>query len=380
MKENNKIMSKPLDGVLVISLEQAVAAPYLSSRLADAGARVIKIERPDGDFARAYDSVVNGQSSYFVWLNRGKESIQLDIKQADDLALLKNMIAKADVFIQNLAPGAVGRYGLDSETLRAANPRLITVDISGYGEDGPYAKMKAYDMLVQSETGLASITGTPEGPGRVGVSVCDIAAGMHGLVGVLQALYERERTGVGRAVKSTLFAGMADWMAVPLLHYEHTGKAPGRGGLSHPTLAPYEAYETLDGPVVISIQNQREWRNLCEHGLLDAALADDPRFATNDRRVENRAELNETINAIFSVLPREEVVARLMKGRIAFGALNSVADLAVHPQLERVTVESPAGPVTTPASPVMFAGETPAYGPIPALGEHNEALRKEFSI
>tara|TARA_R100000005_G_scaffold94419_1_gene72348 strand:+ start:3598 stop:4719 length:1122 start_codon:yes stop_codon:yes gene_type:complete len=372
-------MSKPLDGILVISLEQAVAAPYLSSRLADAGARVIKIERPEGDFARAYDDVVNGQSSYFVWLNRGKESIQLDIKREEDLALLKNMIAKADVFIQNLAPGAVGRYGLDCETLRTAHPRLITVDISGYGEEGPYAKMKAYDMLVQSETGLATITGTPEEPGRVGVSVCDIAAGMHGLVGVLEALYERDRTGKGRAVKSTLFAGMADWMAVPLLHHDYGGKAPGRVGLSHPSIAPYEAYETLDGPVVISIQNQTEWRNLCEHGLGNAALADDPRFKTNILRVENRAALNEVINAVFGSLSREEVVKRLMAGRIAFGSLNSVADLSEHPQLERITTDSPSGPVSVPASAIMFAGEAQEYGAIPALGEHNDTLRKEFA-
>lgn len=373
-------MSGPLDGILVISLEQAVAAPYLSCRLADAGARVIKVERPEGDFARKYDTVVNGESAYFVWLNRGKESVQIDIKKDEDLALLKNMIDKADVFIQNLAPGVVGRYGLDCETLQARNPRLITVDISGYGEDGPYSKMKAYDMLVQSETGLAMVTGSPEGPGRVGVSVCDIAAGMHGLVGVLEALYERDRTGRGRAVKSTLFAGMADWMTVPLLHQEYGGKAPGRGGLSHPSIAPYEAYETKEGgPVVISIQNQTEWRNLCEHGLQNPALADNPRFATNEQRVANRPALNAEIDKIFGQLPRTEVIDRLQKGRIAFGALNSVADLSDHPQLERTTVESGSGPVNLVASPVHLTGQSGQYNSIPALGEHNEKIRNEFT-
>lgn len=373
-------MSGPLDGILVVSLEQAVAAPYLSCRLADAGARVIKIERPEGDFARNYDTVVNGESAYFVWLNRGKESVQIDIKKADDLALLKTMIDKADVFIQNLAPGVVGRYGLDCETLQMRNPRLITVDISGYGEEGPYAKMKAYDMLVQSETGLAMVTGSPDGPGRVGVSVCDIAAGMHGLVGVLEALYERERTGRGRAVKSTLFAGMADWMTVPLLHQEYGGKAPGRGGLSHPSIAPYEAYETKEGgPVVISIQNQTEWRNLCEYALHNPALADDPRFATNEQRVANRPALNAEIDKIFGELPRTEIIERLQKGRIAFGALNSVADLSDHPQLERTVVESSAGPVNLIASPIHLTGETGQYNAIPALGEHNRKIRNEFS-
>ncbi|WP_340149636.1 CaiB/BaiF CoA-transferase family protein [uncultured Sneathiella sp.] len=373
-------MPGPLDGILVVSLEQAVAAPYLSCRLADAGARVIKVERPEGDFARNYDTVVHGMSAYFVWLNRGKESIQLDIKVAEDLDFLKKIISGADVFIQNLAPGTAARYGLGSDALQAENPRLITVDISGYGEEGPYSKMKAYDMLVQSETGLAMVTGSPEGPGRVGVSVCDIAAGMHGLVGVLEALYERERTGKGRAIKSTLFAGMADWMTVPLLHQEYGGKAPGRGGLSHPSIAPYEAYETKEGgPVVISIQNQTEWRNLCEHALKNAALADDPRFCTNELRVSNRPALNAEIDKVFGSLPRSEVIERLQAGRIAFGALNSVADLSKHPQLERNVVDSPSGPVNLLASPIHLTGEDKKYGAIPGLGEHNKAVREEFS-
>ena len=373
-------MSGPLDGILVVSLEQAVAAPYLSCRLADAGARVIKIERPEGDFARTLDSVVNGQSAYFVWLNRGKESIQLDIKNTDDLALLKKMIGEADVFIQNLAPGVVGRYGLDSKTLRDEHPRLITVDISGYGAEGPYAKMKAYDMLVQCESGLTSVTGTPDSPSRCGVSVCDIATGMHGLISVLEALYERNRTGKGRAVNSTLFAGMADWMAVPLLHHDYGGKAPSRVGLAHPSIAPYEAFETKEGgAVVISIQNETEFKNLCVHGLENPALAENPKFASNNLRVANRTELHKEISAVFESLPRDEVVERLQTGRIAFGAVNSVADLSTHPQLERTVVESPEGPVSMPASPIHLEGSTHNYGAIPALGEHNQKIRAEFS-
>jgi len=373
-------MPGPLDGLLVISLEQAVAAPYLSCQLADAGARVIKIEREEGDFARYYDTVVHGESAYFVWLNRGKESVQIDIKKPGDLALLRRMISKADVFIQNLAPGAAARCGLGSEELQRSNPRLITVDISGYGEEGPFAAMKAYDMLVQAETGLAAVTGSPDGPGRVGVSVCDISAGMHGLVGVLEALYEREKTGKGRSIKSTLFAGMADWMSVPMLQYEYGGKAPERGGLRHPSIAPYEAFETQDaGPVVVSIQNEREWHSLCEHGLENAALAADTRFDSNENRVANRDILHKEIEAVFKALPRAEVIRRLQKARVAYGSLNSVADLAEHPQLERCTVDTPGGPANLIASPVQLAGEKRTFGPIPALGQHNKKIWEEFS-
>jgi len=373
-------MNGPLDGILVVSLEQAVAAPYLSSRLADAGARVIKIERPEGDFARQYDSVVNGESSYFVWLNRGKESIQINIKDAQDLKLLKNIISKADIFVQNLAPNVVNKYGLDSEALRSQMPSLITVDISGYGEEGPFSDMKAYDMLVQSETGLATVTGSPDAPGRVGVSVCDIAAGMHGLVAVLEALYERTKTGVGKSIKSTLFAGMADWMTVPLLHQEYGGKAPERVGLSHPSIAPYEAFETGDnGKIVLSIQNQTEWRNFCEKALRSNTMADDPRFATNVDRVENRVVLHSEIGAIFQTMDRDEAAKRLKAARIAFGSLNSVADLSAHPQLERSVVNSPNGPVNLVASPIRFAGVKDDFKEIPALGQHNDAIRSEFS-
>ena len=373
-------MPLPLKDILVVSLEQAVAAPYLSSRLADAGARVIKVERPEGDFARQYDNVVNGQSAYFVWLNRGKESIQLNIKEKDDLELLKKMIRKADVFIQNLAPGIVNKFGLNCEALRDVDPALITVDISGYGESGPFAAMKAYDMLVQSETGLAAVTGSPAEPGRVGVSVCDIAAGMHALVAVLEALYERQNTGIGKAVKSTLFAGMADWMTVPLLHQEYGGKAPGRGGLSHPSIAPYEAFTTKDGDkVVISIQNQTEWRNLCVLALDAPHLVDDPRYKTNIERVENRGILHSDLDKIFKTMSREAAADKLLNARIAFGSLNSVADLSNHPQLERTEVDSPSGPVNLVSSPIAFKDRVENYGAIPDLGEHNAKLREEFN-
>ena len=372
-------MPLPLKDILVVSLEQAVAAPYLSSRLADAGARVIKVERPEGDFARQYDNIVNGQSAYFVWLNRGKESIQLNIKEKDDLELLKKMIRKADIFIQNLAPGIVNKFGLDCEALRDVDPALITVDISGYGESGPFAAMKAYDMLVQSETGLAAVTGSPAEPGRVGVSVCDIAAGMHALVAVLQALYERQSTGIGKSVKSTLFAGMADWMTVPLLHQEYGGKAPGRGGLSHPSIAPYEAFTTKDGDkVVISIQNQTEWKNLCVLALDAPYLVDDPRYKTNIDRVANRDILHSDLEKIFKTMSRETAADKLLNARIAFGSLNSVADLSNHPQLERTKVDSPSGPVNLISSPIAFKDRIENYGAIPALGEHNAKLREEF--
>ncbi|MDP6787060.1 MAG: CoA transferase, partial [Rhodospirillales bacterium] len=256
-------MRETLKGLLVIAVEQAVAAPYCSSRLADAGARVIKVERPEGDFARGYDRVVHGESAYFVWLNRGKESIALDLKDAADRALLARMVGRADVFIQNLAPGAAGRLGFASDALRARHPALVTCDISGYGEEGPYAEMKAYDLLVQAESGLASVTGRPEGPGRVGVSVSDVGAGMYAQAAILEALIERGRTGSGKGIQVSLFDAMADWMTVPLLHQVYGGKAPARVGLAHPSIAPYGVYAAADGEVVIAIQNQREWRNFC---------------------------------------------------------------------------------------------------------------------
>src|SRR5580704_1084452 len=279
----------PLSNLLVVSFEQAVAAPYCSSRLADAGARVIKIERPEGDFARVYDKAAKGLSSYFVWLNRGKQSLVADIKDPNDAALLHRILARADVFIQNLAPGAAARSGFGSAELRKSHPRLTTVDISGYGETGDYAAMKAYDLLVQAESGLASITGHPAGPGRVGVSACDIACGMAAHAGVLEALIARSITGLGDTLKVSLFDGMADWMNVPLLFYEGTGKAPKRLGLAHPSICPYGAFPTIDGALVlIAIQNEREWAEFCARFLDEPDLPKRTGFDTNVARVANR--------------------------------------------------------------------------------------------
>ncbi len=371
--------TKPLAGLLVVALEQAVAAPYCSGRLADAGARVIKIERPEGDFARNYDHVVHGESAYFVWLNRGKESLVLDIKKADDAALLERIIAKADVFIQNLAPGAAERAGFGSEALRRRHPRLITCDISGYGEDGPYRDMKAYDLLIQCETGLASITGAPESPGRVGVSVVDVACGMSAHAAVLQALYQRERTGQGSGVTVSLFDAIADWMTVPLLHYEYGGKAPARVGLAHPSIAPYGAFPTADGKqVVISIQNEREWKDLCAKVLERPGMADDPRFCSNRQRVANRPALDGAIADFFRTFPHAELVAKLAAAKVAFGSVNEVADLSRHPQIRRAEIATPTGPVTLVAPPVQLRAGRQALSAVPAIGEQTEAIRQEF--
>ncbi len=373
-------MPGPFDGILAVTVEQAVAAPLCSSRLADAGARVIKVERPEGDFARYYDRVANGDSAYFVWLNRGKESVVLDIKDPDDSALLRRMIARADVFIQNLAPGAAARAGVGSAALRKAHPRLVTCDISGYGADGPYRDMKAYDLLVQAETGLCSVTGTAEAPGRVGVSVCDIAAGLNALNGIGQALYRRERTGLGSGVEVSLFDGMADWMTVPYLYQVHRGAPPPRAGLRHPSVAPYGAYAAADGrQVLISIQNEREWRALCAEVFERPVLADDPRFRDPVARVENREALEDIVQTCFARWPRTELMQRLRAARVACGALNEVADFAAHPQLRTIALDAPSGRATVVAPPVIRTGEEPEYGPVPQLGEHSQAIRAEFA-
>ncbi|MGB0574943.1 MAG: CaiB/BaiF CoA transferase family protein [Alphaproteobacteria bacterium] len=373
-------MGKPLQGLLVVSLEQAVAAPYCSSRLADAGARVIKIERPEGDFARGYDSVVHGESAYFVWLNRGKESLVLNIKDEADAALLQNILSKADVFIQNLAPGAAARAGLGSEDLRAKNPRLITVDISGYGEEGSYADMKAYDLLVQAETGLSSVTGRPEGPGRVGVSACDISCGMYSYMAVLEALIERDLTGEGGAIRTSLFEGMADWMNVPLLTYDYSKKIPARVGLNHPSIAPYGAYPTQDGgEILISIQNEREFFRLAGEVLERPDMPEDEKFCSNEARCANRPALDEIIIGAFTSIERPKLTQRLRDAQIAFGEINDVAGLSAHPALRRVEVDSPTGPVTMAAPPAMMNGEVRELGPVPGIGDHTDKIRKEFS-
>ena len=371
---------RPLDGVLVVSLEQAVAAPMCSSMLAQAGARVIKVERPEGDFARAYDNVVHGESAYFVWLNGHKESIRINLKHEPDRALLLRMVSKADVFIQNLAPGAAARHGVGSRELREIDPRLITVDISGYGEEGEYSHMKAYDLLIQGESGLASVTGTREEPGRIGVSICDIACGMYAYSGVLEALIQREATGLGDSIKLSLFAAAANWMTVPLLHYDYAGVAPARDGLRHPSIAPYGVFNCIDGKqVLIAVQNQREWADFCATVLDDPGLAEAPRFATNPKRVANRADLERLITSRLAGLDRDELHRRLERGKIAHGGVNTVGDLSRHPQPRRATGGSPSEPVELVAAPVQHSAWMPAFAASPGLGEHDERLRSEFT-
>ncbi len=372
-------MPGPLDGLLVLSLEQAVAAPYCSSRLSDAGARVIKVERAEGDFARAYDTAVHGQSSYFVWLNRGKHSLTADIKKPDDAALLHRIIERADVFIQNLAPGAAARAGFGSVELRAKHPRLITADISGYGESGDYATMKAYDLLVQAESGLCSITGHPAGPGRVGVSVCDIACGMAAHAAVLEALIGRGITGQGTGLAVSLFDGMADWMNVPLQLYEHTGKVPPRIGLAHPTICPYGAFPTRDGSLVlISIQNEREWAEFCAKFLEEPDLPTRPGFETNVIRVANRPMVDSHVAVMFAALTRDEAAAKLRRANTAYGFVNGVPEFVAHPALRRVTVGTPNGTVSLAAPPAIVGGAARELGPVPSVGEHSAAIRAEF--
>jgi crotonobetainyl-CoA:carnitine CoA-transferase CaiB-like acyl-CoA transferase len=372
-------MGMPLAGLLVVSLEQAVAAPYCSSRLADGGARVIKIERAEGDFARGYDQAARGLSSYFVWLNRGKQSLVADIKQPEDAALLHRILERADVFIQNLAPGAAARAGFGSDALRERHPRLISVDISGYGDTGDYATMKAYDLLVQAESGLAMITGHPAGPGRVGVSACDIACGMAAHAGVLEALIERGITGRGKGLKVSLFDGMADWMNVPLLYYEGTGKAPERIGLAHPSICPYGAFSTADDALVlIAIQNEREWVDFCTRFLEEPDLPRRNGFESNITRVANRAVVDGYIAAVFKRLSRTEAAARLRAANTAYGFVNDVAAFARHPALRRASVQTPNGEVTLAAPPVLFSGEPRPLGAVPAIGAHSRAIRAEF--
>ena len=370
---------RPLDGILVVALEQAVAAPYCTARLADAGARVIKIERPEGDFARGYDASVNGLSSYFVWLNRGKESLVADIKDPDDAALLHRILAKADVFIQNLAPGAAARAGFGSEELRRRYPKLITLDVSGYGAGNSYTEMKAYDLLVQAESGLASITGHPAGPGRVGVSVCDIACGMASHSAVLEALILRGRTGEGSRLEVSLFDGMADWMNVPLLYFEGTGKAVERLGLAHPSICPYGAFETADGKLVlISIQNEREWAKFCAGVLDEPDLPSKPGYESNNARVANRPEVDARVARNFAVLSRDEAAQRLRQAQTAYGFVNGLPELVSHPALRRAAIETQNGLASIIAPPAIRNGEPPRLGAVPAIGEHSGQIRREF--
>jgi itaconate CoA-transferase len=370
-------MNSPLSGLLVVSLEQAVAAPTCTCRLADAGARVIKIERPEGDFARSYDDFAHGESSYFVWLNRGKESIVLDLAKTADKALLEAMLKRADIFVQNLKPGTVGKLGFPMARLRRDYPRLICCSISGFGESGPYAARKAYDLLIQAEVGLASITGTTE-PSRVGVSAVDVTTGLNAYEAILEALIGRQRSGEGAELSVSMFDAMADWMTVPLLQQE-AGKPPRRVGLTHASIAPYGAFPTRDGTrILIGIQNDREWRVLAEKVLGDPALAADPAFATNRARVERRAETDRKIAAVTSTLDAAVLTQKLADADIAFASVNDVAGLARHPHLRRITVDTPSGPVSYPAPAERHAAATRRYGPVPALGEHTAKVRAEF--
>ena len=362
---------KPLEGILVVALEQAVAAPYCSSRLGDAGARVIKIERPEGDFARGYDTAVFGESSYFVWINRGKESIVLDLRGAEEKARLHALVAQADVFIQNLAPGAAARLGFGSDVLRATHSRLITCDISGYGESGPLHQMKAYDMLVQAESGLVAVSGAPGPWGRIGVSICDITAGMNALIGVQQALLQRERTGKGSGIKVSLFDSAAELMSVPYLQARYGGSAPARVGLRHPSIAPYGTFTCSDGrDIVLSIQNEREWLSFCQAVLGEPDIATDPRFSNNQARTANRSELEAAIQAVFGRLTYAQAVDRLTEAQTAYGAINSVHDLIDHPQLRTRAMQVNGRRAQIPATPCVTEWDDETFAPAPRVGEH----------
>jgi formyl-CoA transferase len=372
-------MALPLEGLLVVSIEQAVAAPQCTCRMADAGARVIKVERPEGDFARDYDYIVHGESAHFVWLNRGKESVVLDLTKAGDKALLEAMLGKADVFVQNLKPGALAKLGFAIPRLRNDYPRLICCSISGYGESGPYAQRKAYDLLIQAESGLSSVTGGPDAPARVGVSVVDIAAGLNAYEAILEALIKRATTGEGGAISVSMFDAMAEWMTVPLLN-EEGGNPFKRIGLAHPTIAPYGVFKSRDGAdILISIQNDREWRALADKVLGKAALGTDAKFATTTQRLKHRGETDGTVAAAFASHDVEPLMGKLAAADIAFARVNDSALLRTHPHLRRVTFETPSGPVSVPAPAAQRAEEPRSYGAIPALGQHTEKVRKEFS-
>jgi crotonobetainyl-CoA:carnitine CoA-transferase CaiB-like acyl-CoA transferase len=374
-------MPGALDGVLVVSVEQAVAAPYCSARLADAGARVIKIERPEGDFARAYDGYVRGESSYFVWLNRGKQSVVLDFKKPDDLALLHRLIAKADVLIQNLAPGAAERAGFGSAAMRQRHRRLIAVDVSGYGDHGPYRNRRAYDLLVQAESGLASITGTEHAPGRVGISATDIGTGMYAHAAILEALIARQKSGEGRAIKVSLFSSMAEWMTVPLLAMDYSAYEWPRLGLTHPFIAPYGVYPSADKvPILISIQNDREFERLCHNVIDRPGLEKDPDYATGMARNARRDRTNAIVRECFGRQSFAELAARLDAAQIAWARVSDIASLSKHPQLRRTHFKSPTGEVSLPAPAASWDGEPERLGDVPALGQHTDLVRREFAI
>jgi len=377
---------QPFDSLTVVSLEQAVAAPFATRQLADLGARVIKIERPGtGDFARAYDASVRGQSSYFVWLNRSKESITLDLKKPGGPEILDRLLARADVFVQNVAPGAADRLGTSPADLHARYPRLIVCSVSGYGSTGPYADRRAYDLLVQSEAGLLSLTGTPDQPSKVGISVADIAAGMYAYSGILTALMARASHGRGAVVEISLFDALAEWMSAPAAYTAYGGSAPARTGPHHASIAPYGPVTTRDNETVyLAIQNAREWTRLCADVLQRPDLATDPRFATNPLRVTNRDALDAAIATVASELTAVELIARLDAAHIAHARMNTMADFVAHPQLSARNrwrdIETPAGPVKALMPPVIVDNEAPRLGAVPALGAHTESILHELGF
>jgi itaconate CoA-transferase len=374
----------PLEGITVVSLEQAVAAPFASRQLADLGARVIKIERPKvGDFARDYDQSVKGLSAYFVWLNRSKESLTLDVKHPQAGEILQRLIARADVFIQNLAPGAAKRLGLGADVLLAAHPRLIVCDISGYGDSGPYAHKKAYDLLVQSEAGVLSVTGTEEAPSKVGISITDIGTGLHAYAAILAALYERERTGKGRRIEVTMFEAMVEWMNHPLYYTHFGGRAPRRSGPDHATIVPYGRFRAGDGKhVIFGIQNEREWAAFCSGVLKKPELAKDLRYDSNTKRTAARAEVVSLIEHVFAELTAQDVIARLDQAGIANARLNTPEEVWDHEQLRARDrwreVGSPEGAIPAVLPPASFDGLEARMGPIPSIGEHTHAILTEL--
>jgi itaconate CoA-transferase len=374
----------PLEGITIISIEQAVAAPFATRQLADLGARVVKIERPGvGDFARAYDETVRGMASHFVWLNRSKESLTLDLKHPEARPIVQQLLEDADVFIQNLAPGATERLGLDAEVLSQRYGRLIVCDISGYGASGPYRDKKAYDLLVQCETGLVSVTGTPETPSKVGISIADTAAGMYAFTGILTALYQRERTGKGTMLDISMFEALGEWMGYAAYFAAYGGTPPPRTGASHATIAPYGPFRAGDGKRVnLGLQNEREWARFCALVLEEPEMATDPRFDSNARRVANREALHARIDAVFSQLTIDQVIARLDRAQIANASMNEMQEFWDHPQLQARgrwrEVGSPVGPLKALLPPVTMRDLEPRMDPIPALGEQTEPILRSL--
>ena len=375
---------RPLDHILVVALEHAIAAPYCTRQLADLGARVIKVERPEvGDFARAYDQRARGESSHFVWVNRSKESVALDLKNQRDLQSLKQIIAKADVLVQNLAPGATARMGLDAATLRSQHPRLIVCDISGYGNDGPYRDKKAYDLLIQSEAGFLSITGTSDHPSKSGNSIADIAAGMYAYSNILSALLQREKTGEGSHIDVSMLESLTEWMGFPMYYSMDNADAPPRSSASHATIYPYGPFAAGDGGVVmLGLQNEREWVLFCQDVLLQPELATDVRFDSNAKRNAHREELQNIILQVFASLTTPQVIARLETANIANARMNTMADVWAHPQLQArerwMQVDSPAGPLPALLPPGKQTAFDYRMAAIPRVGEHTEAILKEF--